>query len=50
VFVSIVGADRVLPVPLPGRLAAAVRAGGLLAPAHAEGRITFEEFLRAGVA
>jgi uncharacterized protein YbjT (DUF2867 family) len=36
----------VLPVPLPGRLAAAVRAGGLLAPAHADGRITFEEFLR----
>jgi len=38
----------VLPVPLPGRLAAAVRAGGLLTPAHAEGRITFEEFLQAG--
>lgn len=37
----------VLPVPLPGRLTAAVRAGGLLAPAHADGRITFEEFLRA---
>jgi uncharacterized protein YbjT (DUF2867 family) len=36
----------VLPVPLPGRLAAAVRAGGLLAPAHADGRITFEAFLR----
>ena len=38
----------VLPVPLPGRLAAAVRGGGLLAPAHAGGEITFEEFLRAG--
>lgn len=38
----------VLPVPLPGRLTAAVRAGGLLTPAHADGRITFEEFLRAG--
>jgi uncharacterized protein YbjT (DUF2867 family) len=36
----------VLPVPLPGRLATAVRAGGLLAPAHADGRITFEEYLR----
>jgi uncharacterized protein YbjT (DUF2867 family) len=36
----------VLPVPLRGRLAAAVRAGGLLAPSHAGGRITFEEFLR----
>lgn len=40
----------VLPVPLPGRLPTAVRAGGLLAPARAEGRITFEEFLRAGPA
>lgn len=38
----------VVPVPLPGRLARAVRAGGLLAPAHADGRRTFEEFL-AGV-
>ena len=37
----------VVPVPLPGRLAAAVRAGGLTAPAHADGRITFAEFLAA---
>jgi uncharacterized protein YbjT (DUF2867 family) len=37
----------VLPVPLPGRLARAVRDGGLLAPGHADGRITFEEFLAA---
>jgi len=35
----------VLPLPLPGRLARAVRTGGLLDPAHADGRITFEEFL-----
>jgi uncharacterized protein YbjT (DUF2867 family) len=36
----------VVPVPLPGGLARAVKAGGLLAPAQ-EGRITFEEYLRA---
>ena len=35
----------VVPVPLPGRLAGAVREGGLLAPEHADGRITFEEYL-----
>jgi len=37
----------VLPVRLPGRVARAVREGGLLAPAHADGRVTFEEFLAA---
>jgi uncharacterized protein YbjT (DUF2867 family) len=36
---------RVLPVRLPGRIAAGYRAGGHLAPEHADGRITFEEFL-----
>jgi uncharacterized protein YbjT (DUF2867 family) len=35
----------VLPVRLPGRLARAVRDGGLVTPNHADGRITFEEFL-----
>jgi uncharacterized protein YbjT (DUF2867 family) len=35
----------VLPVRLPGGLARAVRDGGLLTPDHADGRITFEEFL-----
>ncbi len=35
----------VLPVRLPGRLARAVRDGGLIAPEHADGRITFAEFL-----
>ena len=35
----------VLPVRLPGRLARAVRDGGLITPEHADGRITFEEFL-----
>ena len=35
----------VLPVRLPGGLARAVRDGGLVTPEHADGRITFEEFL-----
>ena len=35
----------VLPVRLPGGLARAVRDGGLITPEHADGRITFEEFL-----
>lgn len=38
---------RVQPVWLPGRAAAALRRGALLAPGHASGRITFEEFLGA---
>lgn len=37
----------VLPVRLPGGLARSVRDGGLITPEHADGRITFEEFLRA---
>jgi uncharacterized protein YbjT (DUF2867 family) len=35
----------VLPLRLPGGLARAVRAGGLITPEHAEGAITFEEYL-----
>jgi len=35
----------VLPVWLPGALTRAVRDGALVAPDHADGRITFEEFL-----
>lgn len=34
-----------LPVALPGAAFRAARAGGHLAPAHADGRVTFEEFL-----
>ncbi|MGE5133857.1 MAG: SDR family oxidoreductase [Gemmatimonadota bacterium] len=34
-----------LPVPLPGAAAAEFRRGGILAPEHAAGRVTFEEFL-----
>jgi uncharacterized protein YbjT (DUF2867 family) len=36
---------RVLPVPLPGGLARAVRAGGLAAPDQPRGERTFEQFL-----
>lgn len=37
--------QRLLPVPLPGAAAAAFRRGGHLAPEHAAGQVTFEEFL-----
>jgi uncharacterized protein YbjT (DUF2867 family) len=47
-WASATGRRRVVvPVPLPGAPARAVRAGALLAPDHADGRITFEEFLGA---
>jgi uncharacterized protein YbjT (DUF2867 family) len=36
---------RVQPVWLPGRAASALRRGDHLAPGHADGRVTFEEFL-----
>ncbi|MEV4559469.1 NAD(P)H-binding protein [Kitasatospora sp. NPDC049285] len=35
----------VLPVPLPGRLGSALRAGHLTAPAHASGTRTWEQYL-----
>ncbi|RLV04376.1 hypothetical protein CTZ27_10410 [Streptomyces griseocarneus] len=35
----------VLPVPVPGGMAAAMRRGENLTPAHADGRVTFEEHL-----
>jgi len=38
----------ILPVWLPGRAARAVRAGATLAPEHAAGKRTWEEFLAAG--
>jgi len=38
---------RVLPVWLPGRASAGLRRGGLLAPGHATGTMTFDEFLAA---
>jgi uncharacterized protein YbjT (DUF2867 family) len=36
---------QILPVPLPGKAAAAIRAGAALAPNQAVGRRTWEEFL-----
>jgi uncharacterized protein YbjT (DUF2867 family) len=38
---------RVLPVRLPGGIGRGFRDGGQLTPGHADGRITFEEFLGA---
>jgi uncharacterized protein YbjT (DUF2867 family) len=35
----------IVPIPLPGKAARAVRAGAVLAPQHATGRRTWEEFL-----
>lgn len=41
----------VVPIPLVGKIARGFRAGDNLAPDHADGRVTFEEFLdQAGVA
>ncbi|GAA2861615.1 NAD(P)H-binding protein [Pseudonocardia halophobica] len=37
---------RVVTVPVPGRLAAAVRTGANLVPEHADGRITFPQYLQ----
>jgi uncharacterized protein YbjT (DUF2867 family) len=46
-------AARALPpcaagLAAPGRAAAAARRGGLLAPGHASGQVTFEDFLAEG--
>lgn len=35
----------IVPFALPGRVSGGYRAGGHLAPGHADGRITFEEYL-----
>ncbi|MGH3785612.1 MAG: SDR family oxidoreductase [Pseudonocardiaceae bacterium] len=57
VYISIVGVDRVplgyyrrkrrltAPIPLPGRVCRAYRAGGHLAPERAVGTISFEQYL-----
>jgi uncharacterized protein YbjT (DUF2867 family) len=44
-FRATLGHRRVLPLRLPGRAAAGYRAGGHLAPEHADGRITYERYL-----
>jgi uncharacterized protein YbjT (DUF2867 family) len=46
-YLAIVGKRRpVLPIRLPGKVFRAVGAGGLLAPEHAAGTVTFEQYLR----
>jgi hypothetical protein len=43
---TIVGKHRLrLPIMLPGKVFRAYRAGGHLAPDHAEGTVTFEQYL-----
>jgi uncharacterized protein YbjT (DUF2867 family) len=45
-YLAIVGKRRpILPVWLPGRVFRAYRAGGHLAPEHAQGTVTFEQYL-----
>ncbi|MGW0179857.1 SDR family oxidoreductase [Nocardia sp. NPDC003345] len=47
-YLRVIGRRRpVLAVPLPGRTMRDFRSGTHLAPEHADGRITFEEFLAA---
>jgi uncharacterized protein YbjT (DUF2867 family) len=46
-YLPIVGKRRpIVPIRLPGKVFGGIRAGGLLAPEHADGTITFEQYLR----
>ena len=46
-YLAIVGKRRaIVPIRLPGKVSGGLRAGGLLAPEHADGTITFEQYLR----
>ncbi|OBI85359.1 SDR family oxidoreductase [Mycobacterium sp. 1245805.9] len=46
-YLAIVGKRRpIVPIRLPGKVSGGIRAGGLLAPEHADGTITFEQYLR----
>lgn len=50
-YLSIVGKRRLIaPIRLPGKVFGGIRAGGLVAPEHADGTITFERYLRERVA
>jgi uncharacterized protein YbjT (DUF2867 family) len=50
-YLTIAGKRRpIVPIRLPGKVAGGIRAGGLLAPEHADGAITFEQYLREQVA
>jgi uncharacterized protein YbjT (DUF2867 family) len=45
-YLAMVGKRRpIMPVRLPGRVFRAYRAGGHLAPEHADGTVTFEQYL-----
>ncbi|GAB1813779.1 NAD(P)H-binding protein [Mycobacterium sp. MUNTM1] len=45
-YLAIAGKRRsIVPVRLPGKVLGGIRAGALLAPEHAAGTITFEEYL-----
>jgi uncharacterized protein YbjT (DUF2867 family) len=46
-YLAIVGKRRlIVPIRLPSKVFGGIRAGGLLAPEHADGTITFEQYLR----
>ena len=46
-YLAIVGKRRpIVPIRLPGKVFRGIGAGGLLTPEHAEGTITFEQYLR----
>lgn len=46
-YLQVVGKRRpIVPIRLPGKVFGGIRAGGLLAPEHAAGTITFEQYLR----
>lgn len=50
-YLAIVGKRRpIVPIRLPGKVFGGIRAGGLLAPEHAAGTITFEQYLRVQLA
>lgn len=50
-YLAIVGKHRrIVPIRLPGKVFDGIRAGGLLAPEHAAGTITFEQYLEEQVA
>jgi uncharacterized protein YbjT (DUF2867 family) len=45
-YLSITGKRRpIVPIRLPGKVFGGIRGGGLLAPEHADGTITFERYL-----
>ncbi|ORW41632.1 NmrA family transcriptional regulator [Mycobacterium paraense] len=50
-YLAIVGKHRrIVPIRLPSKVFDGIRAGGLLAPEHAAGTITFEQYLEEQVA